>query len=31
LPTLLEGEDEEFTQYIRHLADAELGKTILTA
>jgi hypothetical protein len=30
LPTLLEGEDEEFTQYIRQLADAELGKTILT-
>jgi hypothetical protein len=31
LPTLLEGEDEEFTQYIRQLADAELGKTILAA
>jgi len=30
LPTLLEGEDEEFTKYIRQLADAELGKTILT-
>lgn len=31
LPTLLEGEDEEFTKYIRQLADAELGKSILTA
>ena len=29
LPTLLEGEDEEFTKYIQRLADAELGKTIL--
>ena len=27
LPTLLEGEDEAFTQYIRHLANAEPGKT----
>ncbi len=31
LPTLLEGEDEEFTKYIQHLADTELGKTILAA
>jgi hypothetical protein len=31
LPSLLEGEDEEFTRYIRQLADAELGKTILAA
>ncbi|MGC4075386.1 MAG: hypothetical protein QM760_23375 [Nibricoccus sp.] len=31
LPTLLEGEDEEFTKYIQRLADAELGKTILAA
>ena len=28
LPTLLEGEDEEFTKYIRQLADAEAGKNI---
>jgi len=31
LPGLLEGEDEEFTKYIQHLADTELGKTILAA
>lgn len=31
LPALLEGEDEEFTKYIRQLADAELGKSILAA
>ena len=28
LPTLLEGEDQEFTKYIRHLAEAEAGKNI---
>jgi hypothetical protein len=28
LPTLLEGEDEEFTKYIRQLAEAETGKSI---
>jgi hypothetical protein len=31
LPTLLEGEDEEFTKYIRQLAEAEIGKSILAA
>jgi hypothetical protein len=29
LPALLEGEDEEFTKYIRQLSDAELGRSIL--
>jgi hypothetical protein len=31
MPALLEGEDEEFTKYIRQLAEAEIGKSILAA